>query len=376
MFPAFGRSRLEATAHRSLATIVGRPSRGRRAVHGFTLVELLVVITIIGILIMLLLPAVQSAREASRQAQCANNLRQMGLAMHLYQDTYQTFPRSAFSQSSGLWWNSDPLYLTSIHVAMLPYVEQVNLFGLFDPSRWIWGPSTAHDLASPPASTNKNAVVTAVRVPTFICPTSPYHKRPNYPGNNYAWNTGSTIYWNNVKMNGPIQRARDTSVSEITDGLSNTILLSEIVPGGGNSSFFTFPRDVVGTVPLTSITTPVMPPASQLQALGQAASAALTNVSGNGMNCNMGDNWACNGNLWTTFNTVAPPNWGYPTSEPHGPGAWLLGEDGVYPARSYHAGGVNATMCDASVRFIINGIDLVTYQRLGARNDGMPVVIP
>jgi prepilin-type processing-associated H-X9-DG protein len=259
-------------------------------------------------------------------------------------------------------------------VAILPYIEQASLFKMFNPSRWIWGPSTAHDLPAPP--TNQNGVVTGTKVDTFICPTAPPYSTSSFAGNNYAWNVGSTLYWDNAAMNGPIQRTRDTLMAGITDGLSNTILLSEIVSGDADGTKFTFPRDVLAGVPLSSIPTYVMPPPSQVDALGAANTAAMNGGAASGHQSNLGDNWACNGVLWSTYNTVAPPNWSAPTSHYGGSGAWLLGVDGVFPARSYHPGGVNAALCDASVRFIAQTIDLVTYQCLGARNDGSAVTVP
>ena len=338
--------------------------------RGFTLVELLVVIAIIGILIALLLPAVKAAREAARRAQCTNNVKQLSLAMLNYHDTFRTFPAATYRQSNGLWWGGSRLYLPSVHIAMLPYIEQANLHEMFDYSRWIWGPSSSHDHPAPPP--NENAIVTSTRVAAFICPTGPsYADDPSRSTNHYAWNMGSTIYWDNVLENGPIVRSRDTPIASILDGLSNTILVSEILPGDGSSATFTYPRDMLPSVDISMITTPVMPPPDQVAALAAANEAAMASVSAH--HSNLGDTWGCTAFMWTTYNTVAPPNWDAPTSHPGGSGAWLIGVNGVFPARSYHPGGVNAGFCDGSVHFIPETIDLVTYQRLGARNDGQPV---
>ncbi len=341
-----------------------------RSQKAFTLVELLVVIAIIGILVALLLPAIQAAREAARRSQCVNNLKQLALGMQNYVDVYRTFPRASLRQNNGLWWGSSDLYLPSVHVAMLPFIEQANLYEQFSYSQWLWGYDANHD--HPPPPTNQNGSVTSTRVGTFICPTGPaYANDRSRASNHYAWNMGSTIYWSNVLMNGPIRRAWETTPADIFDGLSNTILLSEILPGDGNGGYFTYPRDMLPGVPLTAITTPVMPPESQVQSLGQANIAAQASVGAH--HSNLGDNWGCTAWLWTTYNTVAPPNWYAPTSQPGGSSAWLIGVDGVFPARSYHPGGVNATFCDASVHFISDSINLQTYQCLGARNDGQAV---
>ena len=107
---------------------------------------------------------------------------------------------------------------------------------------------------------------------------------------------------------------------------------------------------------------------------GFALSGAAMNAGApSGHKGTMGDNWACSAWLWTNYNTVAPPNWTYPTSTTAASSAWIIGVNGIFPARSYHAGGVVATMCDGSTRFITDGVNLLAYQRLGSRNDGQVI---
>jgi prepilin-type N-terminal cleavage/methylation domain-containing protein len=341
--------------------------------RGFTLVELLVVIAIIAVLIGLLLPAVQSAREAARRSACSNNIRQMGLGLHSYASSRKNvFPRAGEPRTNGTWWAGASLYLPSVHVATLPFVEQATLFDNFSYDHWIDGANATHD---PPGVSNTNGGVTNRLVSSFICPSSPpFGGNPAAPSNNYAWNVGSTIYWDNALQNGPIQQRATTSSADIPDGLSKTILLSEMLPGDNNGGVFSFPRDMLPGVSLAAITTPVMPPASQVEALAQANVAAMASVGAH--HSNLADRWARNAFMWTLYNTVAPPNWYAPTSHAGGSGAWLIGLNGVFPARSFHAGGVNAVMADASVLFLSNSIDLLTYQRLGGRNDGEAVAMP
>jgi len=130
------------------------PVGHERASRGFTLIELLVVIAIIAILVALLLPAVQQAREAARRSSCKNNLKQIGLALHNYLDTYTAFPPSIcldnpIGASTGGQW--------SVHARILPYIEQAALYDAADLN-------ADYTAGQPPAN---------VRVPTYLCPSDP-----------------------------------------------------------------------------------------------------------------------------------------------------------------------------------------------------------
>ncbi len=334
--------------------------------RGFTLVELLVVIAIIGTLVGLLLPAVQAARESARRSDCVNRVKQMALGMQNLAgtQTQPSFLAAGYVQTGSMWWSGDPLYWSAQHCSLLPFIEGGDVVAGYQVKNWVDGPSASHD--DPSLPTNRNKSLSLRRVPAFRCPSDAIVVSP---GVNYALNMGSTIYWNNAAMNGPIQRNKTTKLSAITDGLSKTILLSEILTGDGSSAAFTFPRDMLNSVSMSSITTPVMPPQSQLDALGAVAEAAMNGGAASGHRSNNGDMWSQNSFHSTSYNTVAPPNWRYPTSTSWNSGAWLIGSDGVFPARSAHGSGVTAAMCDGAVIYIPNEIDLVVYQRLGGRND-------
>ena len=343
--------------------------------RGFTLVELLVVIAIIGTLVGLLLPAVQAARESARRSDCTNRVKQMALGM---QNLASTLPQPAFMsagyvQTGTMWWSSqgNSLYWPSVHCSLLPFLEGGTEMAGYQLQNWIDGPSSSHD--DPSLPTNINKTVGRRRVPTFRCPSDGVQPTSPSPGLNYVWNTGSTIHWDNAAMNGPVQRSKITKLGSITDGLSKTILLSETLMGDFSAASFTFPRDMLYLVPTSSITTPVMPPQSQVDALGAAAETAMNGGAASGHRSNVGDYWHYSSFANNTYNTVAPPNWKYPTSTSWNSNAWLIGSDGVFPARSGHGSGVTAGMCDGAVLFIPNEIDHVVYQRLGSRNDGASV---
>jgi prepilin-type N-terminal cleavage/methylation domain-containing protein len=342
--------------------------------RGFTLVELLVVIAIIGTLVGLLLPAVQAARESARRSECANRVKQMALAM---QNLAGTLPQPAFMSAGrapkstcGKFWVTNVLYWSSLHCSILPFIEGNTEITGFQVDNWVDGPESHDDPSMP---TNMNKTVSRRRVPAFRCPSDNARPKPPAPGLNYVWNTGSTMHWDNAAMNGPVQRSKVTKLSFVIDGLSKTILLSETLMGDNNDASFTFPRDILYSVPLSGFSSYTMPPQSQVDALGVAAETAMNGGAASGHRSNMGDYWHFSSFGHNTYNTVAPPNWRYPTSTTAASNAWLLGVDGVFPARSAHVGGVTAAMCDGAVLFIPDAIDYTVYQRLGSRNDGASV---
>jgi prepilin-type N-terminal cleavage/methylation domain-containing protein len=191
--------------------------------RGFTLVELLVVIAIIGVLVALLLPAVQAAREAARRSQCSNNLKQIGLALQNYHDTYKKFPPVAIMGRAG------PLPQRAYHhtwiTAILPFIEQQPLYDSVDKARPAWG----------------QAIVRTV-VPTLHCPSdSGFGDEPSathgiavthYVANGgWHWWNGAVVPGGNlpagVDYQGPFSGNQSTRMAQITDGTSNTILVAE-----------------------------------------------------------------------------------------------------------------------------------------------------
>jgi prepilin-type N-terminal cleavage/methylation domain-containing protein/prepilin-type processing-associated H-X9-DG protein len=202
--------------------MVSSPRRGAR---GFTLIELLVVIAIIGVLIALLLPAVQSAREAARRAQCTNNLKQLALATHNYVDANQVLPGALFQRYGGFWWSGG-----SIFIPLTQYMEQQNIYNAMN-----WNVHTYED---------HNLTVSGSGISTLWCPsdgevsefkTFPYSfGAVNWPMfyTSYAGSSGTWFQFTLneerlAQMNGLFYVAKCVRLADIRDGQSNTMAFSE-----------------------------------------------------------------------------------------------------------------------------------------------------
>ncbi len=356
---------------------MSRKSRGpsTRALAGFTLVELLVVIAIIGVLVALLLPAVQAAREAARRTQCTNNLKQLGIGIHNFHDTNNKFPFNYQLVGPNAW------EALSAHYFILPFIEQQTVFQQFRiPTTALPGQSTGAGAVGDSAmwSFDYNGPMN-VELKVFKCPSATHRATRSVgwggPGCNYGWSTGSRteVVWAGQNLNGLIAYQNERGMRDATDGLSNTLLASEFLGGTGvNSGAATYPFDIFygGDGPFTSVVNKDFPTQAELDAIGTAAKA----LSGGGFRGNNGGNWAWYAAGHSTLNTSAPPNWRFPSAGgnccPGGAHDW---SNAVLPARSMHPNGVNAVMGDGSVRFVTNTIDLLTWQRVGNRSDGQPL---
>lgn len=316
-------------------------SRIRR--RAFTLVELLVVIAIIGILIALLLPAVQAAREAARRSQCVNNLKQFGIGLQNYHDIHKAFPprkggSANISASVDTARVSGNYLRLSAFVPLLPFVEQEALYEFIQRG----------DPASPPgggAPWNSH-VIWLRQVPSLLCPSDP---RPapqpsHYGENNYAFSQGDSI---NTILNATTNRGMFASqlsvkLSEVTDGTSNTIAMSERARANYSISGSHPAMLREGTV--ISISTIAANPG---QCLAQANGLYYVNPSI--VKGRFGTCWPDGQSERVGFNTVMPPN---------APSCCRDGNvnadtaGGVFAPSSYHPGGVNGVMVDGSVRFI------------------------
>lgn len=310
-------------------------SRSRRA--AFTLVELLVVIAIIGILVSLLLPAVQSAREAARRMQCSNNLKQLGLALHNYESAYKRFPagRNELRHSP--------------HSALLPFIEQTNLGQRIDfRVRW---------------DHINNAEALAAEISIYRCPSDPVSSSPySWGSTNYRSSQGSGLLWglppsdpSNVNYgmpapNGVLIPNLYLRFGDIPDGTSNTAAFSE--HGLGDfSNAISSPTDTFW---------PRTHPATPDQAIIDCQSIDVTDLQYQRVS-DVGAPWMNGYHSTTAYFHVAPPN---SRSCMFPPGRIATA------AQSYHTGGVNFGRCDGSVAFVSQSIDVETWRAVGSRNGG------
>jgi prepilin-type N-terminal cleavage/methylation domain-containing protein/prepilin-type processing-associated H-X9-DG protein len=368
------------------ATHSGKPR------HAFTLVELLVVITIIGILISLLLPAVQSARESGRRAQCANNVKQLCLALQSYHTSARIFPPSSVWKVGGKFdvsqvetLNNGSLYENWI-VLVLPYMDQQGLFNQFDFTQPIGGVSTSAG----------SMTARATQLQILLCPTDSYNRQPfngsgssqtnklgdNWARGNYAANAGmaylsysasahtrgfgsvqgaNPVGWNIKWCTGVMGANASLRIEDIRDGSSNTILVGEIragilpydtrgvwaMSGGSPSALWAhgFVGDDNGPNSASLNADDMLSCADVVTAVG-----GQTNLANLGMPC--------------SNDSGAKPNW-------------------QQTVRSLHPNGGNVGLGDGSVRYISDFIEkgtngtppacLGTWDKLNLANDGQPL---
>ncbi len=322
--------------------------RFHRSQEGFTLIELLVVIAIIAVLIALLLPAVQQAREAARRSQCKNNLKQLGLALHNYHDTFKLFPyRQGGTANLG---NRDGHDMGNDNrgsgmIGMLPYLDQGPLFNSINSEETIGGVPWP---AGGPRPWNTTYPHFKARVPGLICPSAGKSMNTTTLGpNNYVFCGGDTTQIGGRENQGRGRRPRgvfgwqsSTTIADIADGTSNTILMSE-------RRFAAVANDLGNFVVGQGYATPAACKATASGGKYTVAAAQLNNATGT--------RWADGGTSFAAMNTVLPPNNPSCNSDPAGTDT-TDHRDGYHTATSAHTGGVHALMGDGSVRFVNDNI--------------------
>lgn len=323
----------------------------------FTLIELLVVIAIIAILIALLLPAVQQAREAARRMQCRNNLKQLGLALHNYESSVQTFPPNLvpggnFNYSGGNW---------GVLAFLSPYLDQTAIYNLMNLNAPTYASTPPYNISDP-----NNAKAAGYLIPLFLCP-SDYAKSlgggygvASLGSANYCANQGSGLNGANngspYGADGVMFANSRVRIADITDGTSNTACMSESLLGDGA-------RSAGGATP----------PASP-----QRVYAYLTTYASSmdDASCASASTWNLQDLrqfLWysgeirnTSYNHYYRPNdrrWDCITN------AGTLGYTAIgwKAARSQHVGGVHLLMCDGSVKFVSENVDQVVWRSAATR---------
>ncbi len=306
--------------------------------RGFTLVELLVVIAIIGILIALLLPAVQAARESARRTQCSNNLKQIGLALHVHHDQKKTLPSSI--RPAGL----TPLPRIAGLTLLLPYLEQQNIYNAYDQTKnW-------HD--------PKNVVV-KTRLTTLECPSSIFPERldglpeaspwqPNVCANtDYSPTIGIDKRLEAAKLvdyagKGLMPKNEQPRFGNCRDGLSNTIAYAE---SAGRPYLFRGAKQI-GDLPDSKVNAGGWcRPASDFSIDGASYDGA-TLPGAAAINATNGDEFG------STF--------------PHP----YYGSEGTSEPYSFHAGGANFVYGDGSVHFLSDSLNIREFARLVTRSNG------
>ncbi len=335
----------------------------------FTLVELLVVIAIIGILVGLLLPAVQSAREAARRMQCSNNLKQMGLAIHNHESTYKNIPASEITIPAAMYPTSPPnpygqraTFGTLFQI--LPYLEQSTVYNLFDRKRAYIDPINmppAYGTASPAGFT---------KISAYVCPSTPSDPPSDYgpyfasiglalgpfvlPRTDYIPIKGihgaslgvcagmpNANTRNGLLGTNNSETKQSIKFAEVTDGLSNTILFGELA---GRQKLYFRGQATPGTT-LTAAVAPNTVPGLTLNSFYGDHNTAREIRSYSGANINTPSQIGC-----SSIN--------------------IYNENGLY---SFHTGGIQVAMGDGSVSFLSQSISATVYAALITRDGGETV---
>jgi prepilin-type N-terminal cleavage/methylation domain-containing protein/prepilin-type processing-associated H-X9-DG protein len=317
---------------------------------GFTLVELLVVIAIIGVMVGLLLPAVQAAREAARRMQCSNNLKQLGLGHHNYESTYKIMAARKGGTEGNVAWKSNRGRLTVGFIGILPFIEQGQMYDQImagDPTHAeVIPPGGPHAWAGWAVWNNSPAMLR--------CPSDP----GNVTGG--RWSTYSFCLGdqangilNGQNLRGVFSNRRGARFGEVSDGLSNTIMMSEklihaVGPRGQDPVPVGF-QQVEGVLGTASVPNSHITPSLCRQAV-----IGRFFADGTAVNNRSGIAWQDGQPHYVAFNTILPPN----SPSCFASGSWGDQNQMILSASSRHPGGVNVLLCDGSVTFVSDSINV------------------
>jgi prepilin-type N-terminal cleavage/methylation domain-containing protein/prepilin-type processing-associated H-X9-DG protein len=371
-------------------------ARGR----GFTLIELLVVIAIIAVLIALLLPAVQAAREAARRAQCSNNLKQIGLALHNYNSANNVFPPGTSATFNSLTPGCASWTGWSAQALMLNYLEQSPMYN-------------AANFSLDPINNNQNfnTTVTWSKISTFLCPSDPnaggasgasghsntnsyyasegttttsYNLTDTASGQFMATNNGAPPNCNGGQgSTGLFFFATSYGMQAVTDGTSNTVAFAEGLVGTNQFALSPYNTGVNITTGngyydvWQSITTvPSSAPGTVMTGiLNTCNSTFATATSGTSLQTDEGETWAWGAETMSMFNTIVPPSstqfqWRACRFGCNGCSVVSADHSNITNSNSFHPGGANVLFADGSVHFIKSSISFGTWWSLGTRARG------
>jgi prepilin-type processing-associated H-X9-DG protein len=339
-----------------------------------------VVIAIIGVLIALLLPAVQAAREAARRMQCTNHMKQCVLALHNYHDVYESLPGG----SMNFGWYS----VWGAHVAVLPFIEESNRYA---PLRQAWIDAGGSGGVGPaPGSSITTYPFLAGPITPYLCPSDTSSKNPGLSGDharcNMVTNHGDFV---NASRYTPANALRGLfgycevrnylPFSGITDGLSNTFAISEMVTAPVANS-----KAIRGGV--IELTTAIVTDVSNCRNAKDSSDSGM--MTGTSAGLYRGRTFIDGRITCVGFTTVLPPNSPSCTTgnEPSNDN-----DGGIFTPNSFHSGGVNVGMADGAIVFVSETINATTtsnagnikegpsnfgiWGNLGVRNDGVPVSV-
>lgn len=319
--------------------------------RAFTLIELLVVVSIIGLLIGLLLPAVQAARESARRMQCVNNLKQLALGTHNFEAANGAFPPGMSGGPS----------IASTRVFLLPYLEQGSLYNRFD-------------LTTNVTDTLANLTARSQEIAMFLCPSDPStgrwvdtplvagdppvgSGRSNYYGNLgiHAWAYNQNgVYTKDARYTGVFAYTSSTRLADIADGSSNTVMFAEVkrgaLPSNNDVDIIVVQPNLWGTGNPVTNANNLTPPAvcNILPGYKQLTYTGLQYQRG-------------------TITSVLYTHTAVPNSKKRDCINFPTLDQAHLASRSYHSGGVNVALCDGSVRFIKESLQLDVWKALGTR---------
>ena len=366
---------------------------------GFTLVELLVVIAIIGILIALLLPAVQAAREAARRSTCTNNLKQIGVALQTYADVYGRFPINGVLNDQTGW-----IQQGSEHTRLLPYLEQA---GIYNNINWALSMNSTGAVPGIEWTTNmgrqvpngnplqaSEKYIRFMPVPALICPSDTsgkYTPWGNYAATNYGACVGAQnipCQWgqNNIAMIvGPSPYTGSTVGNWFGTGSAGD---SDTAWGGGGGQGVSGVFQRSGATAMSSLAwgqptqwaasfAEITDGTANVIAYGETRPICMDHGQGGWIDSNTGCTWVATTapiNFPTCINEPYPVsaqlnNWSNTQQTLYAPNNWTTSQG----FKSKHPNGAQFVFCDGSVHFLNDTINYDTYQRLGDRHDGKMV---